>query len=479
MPAPSVAVRERLTRFFALDDDWERPGRLDRWDAVVGLGTLVFSAVTFELMRSAGLTESVKAPGWVQWAAVVVGAGILVWRRRRPLTVLVLAAVHMFVVGVTMPEVMGQPSMQVIYFCAIFSGVAWARSRREMLVVVSVVLTFMFAWVAWGFAFGSGVDDIVEGLEEDATKRFGLFSPVAAAVLLTALVNVVYFGGAVLVGQVSWRGARQRARVAEQAAQLESQGETLRRRAVLEERLRIARELHDVVAHHVSVIGIHAAAGRRVIGRDVDAAARALVQVEESSREAVSQMRGLLGTLRSVEEPDGGPAVAPDGGRAPEPGLADLADLVATFDGDGLAASYGLVEEPAGAAGRVSAPIALSIYRTTQEALANVRRHSTAQTANVVVRVYETGTGGGHAEVEVTDDGRPRAGTSGSGLGQLGIRERVASHRGQAEIGPRVTGGYRVRVRLPLSYVHEEALPTGPAAAGRTAPDAVPAQARS
>lgn len=470
MPAPSVALRERLTRFFALDDDWERPGALDGWDVVVGLGTLLFSAVTFELMRSAGLTESVTAPGWVQWAAVVGGAAILVWRRRRPLTVLVLAAVHMFVVGVTMPEVMGQLSMQVVYFCAIFSGVAWARSRREMLVVVTLVVTFMFAWLAWGFAFGSGVDDIVEALEEDATKQFGLVSPVAAAVLITTLVNVVYFGGAVLVGQVSWRSARQRARLAEQAALLETQGETLRRRAVLEERLRIARELHDVVAHHVSVIGIHAAAGRRVIGRDVEAAGRALGQVEESSREAVSQMRGLLGTLRSADEPDDGPTTGTDGRRAPEPGLTDLAELVATFDGDGLTASYRLVEEPAGASARVPAPVALSIYRTTQEALANVRRHSTAQTANVVVRVAEAGAGGGHVEVEVTDDGRPRAGTSGSGLGQLGIRERVASHRGQAEIGPRVTGGYRVRVRLPLSFADE-----GP----RATPDAVPAQARS
>lgn len=470
MPAPSVALRERLTRFFALDDDWERPGALDGWDVVVGLGTLLFSAVTFELMRSAGLTESVTAPGWVQWAAVVGGGAILVWRRRRPLTVLVLAAVHMFVVGVTMPEVMGQLSMQVVYFCAIFSGVAWARSRREMLVVVTLVVTFMFAWLAWGFAFGSGVDDIVEALEEDATKQFGLVSPVAAAVLITTLVNVVYFGGAVLVGQVSWRSARQRARLAEQAALLETQGETLRRRAVLEERLRIARELHDVVAHHVSVIGIHAAAGRRVIGRDVEAAGRALGQVEESSREAVSQMRGLLGTLRSADEPDDGPTTGTDGRRAPEPGLTDLAELVATFDGDGLTASYRLVEEPVGASARVPAPVALSIYRTTQEALANVRRHSTAQTANVVVRVAEAGAGGGHVEVEVTDDGRPRAGTSGSGLGQLGIRERVASHRGQAEIGPRVTGGYRVRVRLPLSFADE-----GP----RTTPDAVPAQARS
>lgn len=84
-----------------------------------------------------------------------------------------------------------------------------------------------------------------------------------------------------------------------------------------------------------------------------------------------------------------------------------------------------------------------------QEALANVSRHSTATEVRVVARIVERQVGG-YAEVEILDNGRPRPGTSGSGLGQLGIRERVASHRGQAEIGPRPAGGYRVRVRLPL-----------------------------
>ena len=85
-----------------------------------------------------------------------------------------------------------------------------------------------------------------------------------------------------------------------------------------------------------------------------------------------------------------------------------------------------------------------------QEALTNVRRHSTADTVSVVVRVDESTS---YAEVEVVDNGRPRHGTSGSGLGQLGIRERAATHDGQVDIGPRVTGGYRVRVRYPLGGV--------------------------
>lgn len=456
MAMPSLD--ERIGRFFAVDDPWERQGGLDRRDLVVGLATLAFSAVTFELTRSAGALQDVRQPTWVQWLAVVLGAVILVGRRWRPLTVTVLAAAHMFVVGVTMPAVMAQLSMQIVYFVAIFSGVAWARSRRDTLVVVGAVLIFMFAWLAWHFAVGSGVDEIRRALGEDAGRSFGTVGPVAAGLLISALVNVVYFGGALLVGQVAWRGARQRARLAEQAELLRTQGEQLRRRAVLAERLRIARELLDVVAHHVSVIGINAAAARRVLERDPVAAGTALGHIEESSREAVTQMRGLLGTLRApdgaADEPADEAAEGPDGrpgkgSRAPEPGLADLPALVAGFDGPGFSATYRLVENPAEAAALVPEPIGLSVYRTAQEALVNVRRHSTASRATVVVRV-ERGSGGAHVEIEATDDGRPRRGTSGSGLGQLGIRERAASHHGVVEIGPRITGGYRVRVRYPL-----------------------------
>ncbi len=496
---------ERIGGFFALDDPWRREAGVERSDVLIGLVTLVLSAANLELARSTGSLEHVTAPVWAQWLAVGLGSGLLVARRRFPLTVAALAATHMFVVGITMPMVMAELAMQVVYFTGIFSGVAWARDRRDMLLVVGGVVAFMFAWLAWYFALGSGVGEIRRSLGEDADRSFGAVSPVAAGLLLSALVNVVYFGGAVLAGQVAWRSARQRARLAEQAEQLRSQGERLRRQAVVTERLRIARELHDVVAHHVSVIGINAAAARRVLDRDVQAAATALGQIEGSSREAVAQMRGLLGTLRAPDddagppgtgtrpgepgsgsgipgsdvpgsgvpggEPGGGASATgagitgPNGGdllgsRAPEPGLAELPALVEGHQIPGFTAGFRLVEEPAGAAADVPAPVALSVFRTAQEALANVRRHSTASRATVVLRVRR-GPGGGHVEVEITDDGRPRHGTSGSGLGQLGIRERATSHGGTVEIGPRVGGGYRVRVRLPLS------VPVAPLAARR------------
>jgi signal transduction histidine kinase len=109
--------------------------------------------------------------------------------------------------------------------------------------------------------------------------------------------------------------------------------------------------------------------------------------------------------------------------------------------------------------------VGLSLYRIVQEALTNVRRHSTASAASVVLRV-ETGGARPSAEVEVTDNGRARPGTSGSGLGLLGVRERAAARRGEVEIGPRAIGGYRVRVRLPLATGAAAAKPTPASPAG-------------
>lgn len=443
MPDPRPSPGARVLRRFGADDRWERPSPpVGRSDVLTAVAVVLFGLVSLELVRSVGVLDKVEAAWWVQWVAVVTGSALLVGRRRWPVLVAGLAAVHMIVVGVTMPMVMGQFTMQVVYFVALMSGVAWARDRRWMLVVVGVIVVVMFAWIALQFAVGNAAQEFLDGT--DASRRYGVLPQIPAGVLLTLVINVVYFGGAVVIGQMQWRSARDRAVLERQAATITTQTEELRHRAVTEERLRIARELHDVVAHHVSVIGIQAAAARRVMGRDPRATERALEGIEGSSREAVSSMRGLLGTLREVERPD---AVSGPSDRTPQPTLADLPTLVEACTTPARRVSYDLVETPAGSAGRLPVALAHSLHRTVQEALTNVEKHSTAARVSVVVRLEEGPAG--FAEVEVVDDGRPRAGTSGSGLGQLGIRERAASHRGTVEVGPRPTGGYRVRVRYP------------------------------
>jgi signal transduction histidine kinase len=357
--------------------------------------------------------------------------------------VVVVSSLAFFVVGIRMPDVAMQLSVQGLYFFALFSGMAWARDRRVALVVMAGVLVLMFGWLAFQFLLGSAVAQINEDLADPSRSR-GAVNPILAAVTYTFLVNIAYFGGAVLGGQAAWNAARRRARLASQAATLRTQAAELKEHAVVEERLRIARELHDVVAHHVSVMGVQAAAARRVLAVDPPAASSALSSVESSAREAVTEMRALLGTLRQ------GDRAASEPGRAPEPSVDAIPGLVDQVRAEGLAVTYTVVADPSDAATHLGPAVGLTLYRTVQEALHNVRRHSTASAATVVLRVVGAGPGG-FAEVEILDSGRPRTGTSGTGLGLLGMRERVASLGGSLEIGPRATGGFRVRVRLPLA----------------------------
>lgn len=436
-----MAWSDRLGDFFALDDDWVRPaGVVTRGDIAFTLSVVAASLVTLELMRGLGSLTQIDSPVWQQWLLTAVPALFLLTRRRLPLLTVSAATFAYWAISAQEPLMASLLSTQISYFLVVLGGVAWARNRRAMAVVYAVVLFAMFLWLVWGFAVGQVTSDMVRAADPDA-----VIPPTIAAPLMLGIINILFFGGAVLGGQVAWRSARQRAGLETQTATIREQAGQLRENAIIEERLRIARELHDVVAHHVSGIGVQAAAARRVLDKDPEAAKGALARIETGSRDAVSQMRGLLGTLRMGESSVGAGEVNPTTNHDPEPGLPDIAALVAERDGGPITVEHEIVEESVGDLGLVPDPVGHSLYRTAQEALTNVVRHSTAQRARVIVRVAPD-----HAEVEVTDDGRPRAGTSGTGMGQLGIRERISSHGGAVEIGPRPLGGYRVRARIPL-----------------------------
>ena len=427
-------MRQGWARFFALGDTWRRPlpRHWLRQDLLSAAAFLLLAVVGLELARSMSLLAGTDRPVWAQYVALVLTAAIVVWRRRYPLTAMVLVAGAMFVTGVLMPEVMMLFIPQTLYLFGFFSALAWGAPRTRTVAVTGAAVAFMFAWIGWQFVWGDGMDQV-------PPMRHGLLGPRSATVLYSLLINVVFFGGAVAVGQVTWRTARQRAELQQQAEQIEAQSRELQEQATLDERLRIARELHDVVAHHVAVIGIQAGAARKTLDRRPEMTAGALQQVEDSAREAVGEMRSLLGTLR-----------ADDDDRAPQPTVRDIPALVDEVRARGLQVSYAEVEASPGMLGEVPSVVGLSLYRTVQEALSNIRRHSTADSARVVLRALEE-SDGSYAEVEVLDDGDPRGGTGGSGLGLVGMRERITAQGGLGDIGPRETGGYRVRVRLPLT----------------------------
>jgi signal transduction histidine kinase len=173
---------------------------------------------------------------------------------------------------------------------------------------------------------------------------------------------------------------------------------------------------------------------------DPDAAKDALSVIENSSRTAVNEMRQLLGMLRAAD-PD--LDVAATDPKAPQAGADRLPALIAEVNGEGLSVGFHQIGAPL----KLPETISVSVYRIAQEALTNVRRHSTARSAHITLRYL-----GDAVELEVIDDGRPKHAPVGSRLGHVGIRERVGLLGGESEIGPRATasGGFRVRVRIPL-----------------------------
>lgn len=432
----------RLNAWLNDPDDplWERPGPTERQARHDVVGTLLAVAaglLGILLTKSMGGAVVEGEESWRAYAATAAIIAPLALRRRAPILVLTVASGLFLALSYLSPEASVQPAFQVSYFAALYTAVAWARDRRLLWIAMGLVLLTMALWVVVTFTTASGYAEIMA----DAEDADGPLPPLVATVLYTAVINLAYFGGAILIGRSSWRSALQRERLARQAQQITDQSAELARRAVVDERLRIARELHDVVAHHVSVIGVQAGAARKVLDRDPAAATGALRTIEDASRTAVTEMRSLLGVLRSD-------TLLPGADRAPEPDLGQIDALVAEHPRLDLTITR--VEDRPGDLAQAPAPVALSLYRIVQESLANVERHSTARRVAVTLR---TGTGqdGSWIEAEVVDDGAPRTGTAGSGYGLRGIRERVQLHGGEAEIGPRTTArGWRVRARLPL-----------------------------
>jgi signal transduction histidine kinase len=232
------------------------------------------------------------------------------------------------------------------------------------------------------------------------------------------------------------------AELSERALRLEREREGEARRAVAAERARIARELHDVVAHHVSMMVVQAEAGPVAAERDPARAAGAFEAIAATGRQALVELRRLLGVLRQEAEPRDGLAPAP--GLAPQPGLDALPSLVEQVGRAGLAVE--LVVE--GARAPLPAGVELSAYRIVQEALTNALRHGGAGQARVLVRYGEH-----DLELQVRNEGGgDRAGRppTRSGRGLVGMRERVSLFGGELRAGPGPDGGFTVAARLPL-----------------------------
>jgi signal transduction histidine kinase len=233
-------------------------------------------------------------------------------------------------------------------------------------------------------------------------------------------------GGPMLVGQLVRNRTRLNEALHEKALKIEGERARAAEVAALEERTRIAGELHDVVAHALSAMTVQAAAARRLAERDPERAREAFGRAEVTGREALTELRRLLGVLRKADE---------ELALAPQPSLAHVADLVRRAAAAGLPTGLELGGEPRA----LPAGVDLTAYRVVQEALATARDTGAAGHAEVAIRYND-----GDVVVEVTDDGAR------SGRRLLGMRERVAVYGGELTAAPSESGGWRVAARLPL-----------------------------
>ncbi|MFF7444882.1 MULTISPECIES: histidine kinase [unclassified Streptomyces] len=377
-------------------------------DAILAAGVLAcMVAGSFVDPRGPdGVTWGLRTPAPLSLVLIGLSAAALVLRRRAPMTVLALTGAFSVAECVT-----GDPRAPVAMSAVIaLYTVASTTDRPTTWRVGLLTMT-----VLTGAAMLGGP------LPWYAQENLGIFA--WTGIGATA-------GDAVRSRRAFVQAIRERAEKAERTREEEA------RRRVAEERLRIARDLHDVVAHHIALVNVQAGVAAHVMDKRPDQAKEALAHVREASRSALNELRATVGLLRQSGDPE-----APT---EPAPGLDRLEELVGTFR------SAGLRVEVARADGdtRLPAAVDLAAYRVIQEALTNIQKHAgTAAKAEVsVVRV------GPNIEITVLDDGagHDEDPPSGGGHGLLGMRERVTALRGTLTTGPRYGGGFRVHAILPV-----------------------------
>jgi len=385
-------------------------------DAAIALGVALLG-----LSSGLGLGRA----GHVPLAATVVltAMGLVLYPRRR-FPGAVIAVMAALVAGLAFMKTSLEGAF-IAVLIASYSAAVYGSRRLTRILLVAAVAAIL----------GIGILDAF-GADTWLRARYPIPTILAAA-------------GAWLVGLVVRKQLDARAEhiaaLAERAELMAAKQEESERRATLAERLRIARELHDIVAHHLSVVVIQAQGAQRIADKDPARATAAMADVERTGRTALEEMRRLLGLLRTGEAA----AAMPDGAYVPPLGLADVDDLAERLRRAGL----DITVVRRGEAPEVPEDVGLTVYRIVQEALTNVLKH--AGPAAVTVELALTHEqGADQLGVTVTDDGHGASAAleapPGAGRGTAGMRERVAVLGGRLSVGPQPGGGFRVHATIPL-----------------------------
>jgi signal transduction histidine kinase len=365
----------------------------------IGLPLVLALAAGIEILTS----SDIDAP-WPIAALFALGPTLpLVWRRRAPLVVLVVVAASIAIADATYEIANNASSPFAGLLVAAYASGAYT-SRRD-------------GWIGGGLIGAMTLAMAISNGED----------VIGDALFIGGILFAVW-GAAMVV-----RSRQELARaLAARTVELEHEREENAKLAVAEERARIARELHDVVAHNLAMMIMQAGGERRVIGDERPETSAVLETIEDTGRAAMAEMRRLLGMLRSADD---------ELALAPQPSLRYLDDLVVQVREAGMPVDLRIEGEP-----RPIAPgIDLSAYRIVQEALTNALKHAGPARARVTVRY-----GKHELDIEIADDGAGGANGGPGGHGLVGMRERVALFGGNLAAGQRLDGGYAVRARLPL-----------------------------
>jgi signal transduction histidine kinase len=371
------------------------------FDAVVVAGIGISIAVAVEQIHK---KNGPKGPLWFDVLASFVFLVPFLFRRRYP-----FGAPAAVGVAIAVISVLDEGYVQA-QFTTFLSGIVAAfmfgmlRERRQALT---------------GAAFLVGVVAVVAHEQGNHPGDF--------------LLPLVVFGVSWIVGYGLGQKFHEADEVRERAARLEREREEEARQAVAEERARIARELHDIVGHSVSVMTVQAAGVRSLLKPEQEREREALMVIEQTGREALAEMRRLVGVLRRPEE---SPALAP------QPSLENVDRLVSQAREAGLPVELRVEGE------RVQLPagVDLTAYRLVQEGLTNAIKHARADHAEVLVRYAD-----GRVELTVSDDGDGDGDGVKGGNGLVGMRERVSVYGGEIEAGPLPQGGFRLHATLPIT----------------------------
>jgi signal transduction histidine kinase len=346
-------------------------------------------------------------PLWMSSPVAAIQAAALAWRRRAPLAA-ALVAFGLFPVETAVGVSLHRPVFPILLIMLVLYGVAVYSELERALVGLALPLVAL-----WG------------SLGVELLRGTGHTSP----------TDVLFISVLVVAPWLVGRAMRGRLSQAEELARKAERLETERVRAVADERARIARELHDVIAHSVSVMVVQAGAAEQVLDQRPGSATESLRAVQETGRQALVEMSRLVGLLRHDGE---------ELGLAPQPGIDSLDALVLQVRDAGLPVELQVVGTPR----PVPLGVDLSAYRVVQEALTNALKHAGEARAHVRV-CYESDA----LELEVLDDGPGAANGFAGGHGLIGMRERVGVFGGEFAAGPRAEGGFAVRARLPFDGV--------------------------